>query len=301
MLVRRFLILFRITNSYHSFHITNAYHSFHTLKTNTGTGKELRRTSRYGAAFTAKSKQKAKFRPLLSLSKAFSRHKQELESSSDEEDYSSDESDDAYYNPDGAEDDWDMCDPDERQRNTFVALVTRDKFERGILNYEEMCHMFKQLGKKPPPPDYKKTSLIYKDQYERGIISYEKMCEEFKNVGLEAPPFDIKKEVERSARQKYAKGIITYDECCYILKQHGVTDYPKRMEDQDGDEEEEVEDTVKDEGKVLKLEDRGDFEEGAILGGTRMGQISPSRFSRKKKKPLPEVRCVLQSISLSIL
>ena len=74
------------------------------------------------------------------------------------------------------------------------------------------------------------------------------------------------------------------------------------MEDEDGDEEEEeVEDTVKDEGKVLKLEDRGDFEEGAILGGTRMGQISPSRFSRKKKKPLPEVRSVLQSISLSIL
>ena len=140
--MRRFLILFRITNSYHSFHITNAYHSFHTLKTNTGTGKELRRTSRYGAAFTA-NQSKSKVSSTSESFQSVFETQTELESSSDEEDYSSDESDDAYYNPDGAEDDWDMYDPDERQRNTFVALVTRDKFERGILNYEEMCHMFK--------------------------------------------------------------------------------------------------------------------------------------------------------------
>ena len=207
-----------------------------------------------GGHIGAKPKQKAKFRPLQSLSKAFytSRRKQEKSSSDDEvEDYSSDESDDAYYNPDGAEDDWDMCDPDERQRNTFVALVTKDKYERGILNYEEMCHMLKQVGMKPPP-------------------------------------FNIKEQGERSARQKYAKGIITYDECCHILRLHGVTDFPKEMVDDKVEDNEDEDSNDDEEEKVMvkKEEDEdNDIEAGSILSGAPIGQISPSRFSRKKMKP----------------
>jgi hypothetical protein len=195
---------------------------------------------------TTKSRQKAKFRPLQSLSNAFTRRKRKKTSTDSEEEddsddeYSSDDSDDAYYNPDGAEDDWDMCDPDERARNIFVAEVTKRKYKQGIINYEEMCHMLKIIGAKPPPKD---------------------------GTGL-----TINEQVEKSAKEKYAKGIISYSECCHLLRVIGVTNFPKRKSKETEDEE--------------KTDD-GDKIEGDTLSGVPMGQISPSRFSRKIKPRIP--------------
>jgi len=165
------------------------------------TGKELRRKSKVGALNATNSK--ARFRPLQSLSSVFSNRRTKsganlnpLEDDGDnDDDYSDDDDwddddDDAYYNPEGAEDDWDMCDPDERSRNIFVAEVTKRKYNQGIINYKEMCHMLNLIGVRPPP-------------------------------------MSVNDKVEQSTRQKYRDGIITYDECCHLLSVIGVKDLPE--------------------------------------------------------------------------
>eukprot|EP00939_MAST-03C_sp_MAST-3C-sp1_P001670 g1670.t1 len=176
------------------------------------TGEDLRRNSKVTLVKDEKSKSKAKFRPLQSLSSVFqNRSKSKAhahddlgddddddddDDDGDEYDDWSDEDDDAYYNPDGAAEDWDMCDPDERSRNIFVAEVTKRKYNQKIINYEEMCHMLKLIGVRPPP-------------------------------------MSVNDKVERSTRQKYKDGIITYVECCHLLRMIGVKDFPEPKNESD--------------------------------------------------------------------
>ena len=173
-------------------------------------GGELRRKSK-ASLKPIRREERARFRPLHSISSVFKNRSKSTvdldfdddrsdddDDDDDDDDFYFSDDDEVQFNPDAAADDWDMCDPDERTRNIFVAEVTKRKYSQGIINYKEMCHVLKQIGVRPPPK--------------------------------EGDGLSTNERVEKSTRQKYAAGIITYDECCHLLRMIGVKKMPARCE-----------------------------------------------------------------------
>lgn len=252
----------------HHFKDKRQFWRFNTKKV-ARSGRHLRRNSKLGD--DRESEQRSHFRPLKSISDAFRRSRTKNvprdEDDSDEDDSDEYDSDEAYYNPDEAEEDWDMCDPDERARNIFVAEVTKRKYAQGIINYEEMCHMLKLIGVRPPPKDGE------------GLSTNER--------------------VEKSAREKYDKGIISFEECCHLLRVIGVTNMPERKSHgkDDTSSDDSRDDRSKDlssmpasrssESNVEPLE-TGDFFGGAAIASpsnwrSRGSGFAGRRSSQKKK------------------